>query len=440
MSNPNRRNDRIFISYRREDNAGVTGRIYDRLVQEFGGQAIFKDIDSIPLGVNFKHHIDAIVKECDVALVIIGDKWAGETGEPAQRRIDNPDDVVRIEIESVLHRNIRVIPLLIQGVSMPSEGSLPGSLKGLSDRHGITIGNDPHFHPDMDRLIRDLQAYFNSLTPDAQKSKPDAISIEDPDTRKFGPPGKARVFGNVGTAETAASEEGKNGGTLLRSIRRPSFFWAGILGFVLGIGIGFLAYLYSAKPNQIPPDAPAQLVNHDGLKTALMNAKHSIRATGFLVQAVDPDLVSEKFRSDTNFNAEVLMVDPLRVDVVCERQNDEGNPLTYGKILLKLRIFHKNFKNLLGNRLKVAVTGTYPTMNVIMIDDDLYVYFYSYQKAGTDSPILKFANYANDEKAKFFVDHYNSLRAGAKDLVSDADFEGYEQANLNYRCPPPASH
>jgi hypothetical protein len=434
MINPNRRNDRIFISYRREDNAGVTGRIYDRLVQEFGGQAIFKDIDSIPLGVNFKRHIDSIVKECDVALVIIGDKWAGETGQPSNRRIDDPNDIVRIEIESALDRNIRVIPLLIQGVSIPSEGSLPGSLKGLADRHGITIGNDPHFHPDMERLIRDLQIYFDSLT--GTKPTPDANRIEASDTRKFNAPGNPHAR----TTETPDSAEGKSATAVgSKGIRRPSLSWTGILGYVLALAIGivFLAYQYARKPNQGSLGVPAQLVNQETLKAALLNAKHSIRATGFLVQAVDADLVNQKLGADPNFNAEILMVDPLRLDVVCARQNDETNALTYGKILFKLRIFHKNFKNLLGNRVRVGLTGSYPTMNVIMIDDDLYVYFYSYQRSGTDSPILKFANYTSDEKAKFFVDHYNKLRAAAKNLISDADFEGYERADLNYRCPTP---
>src|SRR5438045_8284916 len=98
MSQLKHKGCQIFISYRREDNAGVTGRIYDRLTQHFGKKAVFKDIDSIPLGVNFKQHIDAIVQTCDVVLVIIGDKWLGEIKKTAARRIDSPEDFVRLEV------------------------------------------------------------------------------------------------------------------------------------------------------------------------------------------------------------------------------------------------------------------------------------------------------------------------------------------------------
>jgi hypothetical protein len=442
MSNPTRRNNQIFISYRREDNAGVTGRIYDRLVQQFGETAIFKDIDSIPLGVNFRQHIDTIVQECDVVLVVIGDRWAGETKKPVRRRIDNPEDIVRIEIESALNRNIRVIPLLIQGVTMPSEAFLPDSLKGLAIRHGITIGNDPHFHSDMERLIRDLGLYFDSLACNEKDSTLGAKHLQ---------PGPS--ISDASKAENASllpqSIQEKERPTNLAedktvkstSIRKRSVSWPGVLGYVLALVIaaGFLVYEYSHKTKQTSVESPAQLATQDELRTALRDAKSTIRAAGFLVQAVDPDLIIDKTRVLPDFKAEILMVDPLNVTVVCKRQEDEGNHLTYGKSLLKLRIFHHNLKNLLGNRLKVGVTDAYPTMSVIMIDDDLYAYFYSYNKPGTDSPVLKFTNYAKDARAKFFVDHYNNLRSTARQLVQDADFEKYDQADMNFKCPPAGS-
>ena len=443
MSNPNRRNNQIFISYRREDNAGVTGRIYDRLVQKFGETAIFKDIDSIPLGVNFRQHIDAIVQECDVVLVVIGDRWAGEAKKPVRRRIDNPEDIVRIEIESALNRNIRVIPLLIQGVTMPSEASLPESLKGLAVRHGITIGNDPHFHSDMERLIRDLGLYFDSLAGDEKKSSPIAQHLQpDPsssDTSKDGNSSASRQSIHEEEKPTTLAEDTSVQST---SARRRPVSWPGVLGYVLAlvIAVGFLAYVYSHKTRQTSVESPAQLATQDDLRTALRDAKSTIRATGFLVQAVDPDLIIDKTRVLPDFKVEILMVDPLNVTVVCKRQDDEGNHLTYGKSLLKLRIFHNNCKNLLGNRLKVGVTDAYPTMSVIMIDDDLYAYFYAYNKPGTDSPILKFTNYAKDARAKFFVDHYNNLRSTARQLIQDADFEKYDQADMNFKCPPAAIH
>jgi hypothetical protein len=149
--------NQIFISYRRDDSAAITGRIYDRLIQKFGRQAIFKDVDSIPLGINYRKYLDSIVSECAVILVVIGDKWMESSGEAGKCRLDDPRDFVRIEIESALRRDIPVIPLLVQDASLPTEESLAESLQELAYRNGLTIGHDPHFHGDISRLIADLE-------------------------------------------------------------------------------------------------------------------------------------------------------------------------------------------------------------------------------------------------------------------------------------------
>jgi TIR domain len=150
----------IFICYRRADSAWVAERIYDRLIQKFGEDAVFKDVDSIPLGVNFKQHIDSVIKQCNVVIAVIGKNWVGETTERGERSIDNPRDYIRIEIESALERDIPIIPLIVQNASIPSDEDLPPSLKELSYRSGMSISNDPHFHTDMDRLIRSLEFYL----------------------------------------------------------------------------------------------------------------------------------------------------------------------------------------------------------------------------------------------------------------------------------------
>jgi hypothetical protein len=147
----------IFISYRRADSADICGRIYDRLVGYFGPDAIFKDVDSIPLGVDFKAHIEKTIEQCTAVLVIIGQQWATTTDEKGRRRLDNPGDYVRIEIEVALQRPIPVIPLLVQGASMPDPGELPPNLEGLALRNGLPVRSDPDFHNDMNRLIKGLE-------------------------------------------------------------------------------------------------------------------------------------------------------------------------------------------------------------------------------------------------------------------------------------------
>jgi uncharacterized membrane protein YeaQ/YmgE (transglycosylase-associated protein family) len=153
----------IFVSYRRTDSADVTGRIYDRLVEGFGRASIFKDVDSIPLGSDFKEYLDEKVSECNVLLAIIGDRWLEASDSMGRSRLEDPNDFVRIEIESALARGIPVIPLLVRGAFMPSEEKLPASLRKLVYRNGIQIRPDPDFHRDMERLISALKK--SMLTP-----------------------------------------------------------------------------------------------------------------------------------------------------------------------------------------------------------------------------------------------------------------------------------
>ena len=148
---------KILISYRREDSADVTGRIYDRLVQVFP-QSVFRDVDSIPLGVDFRSYLDEQVAKCDVFLAVIGRNWMKAKGRKGKSRLEDPGDFVRIEIESALKRRIPIIPVLVSGAAIPPVDRLPASLQDLSYRHGVVVRPDPDFHRDMDRLIDHLRA------------------------------------------------------------------------------------------------------------------------------------------------------------------------------------------------------------------------------------------------------------------------------------------
>ena len=113
---------RIFISYRREDAAYPAGWLFDRLAERFGEEQIFKDVDSIELGDDFAEVIGAAVGETDVLLAVIGDKWLTVADERGGRRLDDSEDFVRIEIEAALTRKVRIIPILVEGASMPQRG------------------------------------------------------------------------------------------------------------------------------------------------------------------------------------------------------------------------------------------------------------------------------------------------------------------------------
>jgi len=109
----------IFINYRREDSISTAGRLYDRLSQTFGRKNIFMDVDHIPAGVDFVVHLNSQVAACNIILVVIGPHWLEAKDENGGRRLDNPDDFVVIEIATALARNIRVIPVLVDGARMP---------------------------------------------------------------------------------------------------------------------------------------------------------------------------------------------------------------------------------------------------------------------------------------------------------------------------------
>ena len=147
---------RIFVSYRREDSADVTGRLYDRLVARFGREQVFKDVDSIPLGVDFRTHLQEVVSACDVVVAVIGERWVS-VGEGGSRRLDDTKDFVRIELETALQREIPIIPVLVGDARMPSVRDLPPTLAALVYRHGQSVRPDPDFHHDMDRLIHGLE-------------------------------------------------------------------------------------------------------------------------------------------------------------------------------------------------------------------------------------------------------------------------------------------
>ncbi len=148
---------RIFISYRRLDSADTVGRIYDKLVEHFGPDYVFKDVNSIPIGVDFPAYLEGVLAQCQLLIAVIGDKWLTIRDEMGVRRLDDPHDFVRIEIETAIRRNLPVFPILVQGAAMPSDKELPTTISTLTYKNAVAVRRDPDFHPDMDRLIKGIE-------------------------------------------------------------------------------------------------------------------------------------------------------------------------------------------------------------------------------------------------------------------------------------------
>jgi hypothetical protein len=154
---------KIFVSYRRSDDPGFTGRLFDRLLGAFGPEQIFMDVENIAAGIDFRHMLEEQVADCDVLLAVIGKNWADARDAAGVRRLENPDDFVRIEIESALNSNKRVIPVLVNGASMPQPNELPETIKPLAWRNATRLTHE-RFDADAAGLIKAIRTAIKELS------------------------------------------------------------------------------------------------------------------------------------------------------------------------------------------------------------------------------------------------------------------------------------
>ena len=151
----NAANSGIFISYRRDDTRQAAGRLGDDLVREFGQDRIFRDIERIELGVEFAQVLNEALNNCNVMLVLIGRHWLTVTDAQGARRLDQPTDWIRTEIVTALTRKVRVVPVLVDGATLPTEAELPDDLRPLVRRQAFQI-EDARWRSDVQRLVEGL--------------------------------------------------------------------------------------------------------------------------------------------------------------------------------------------------------------------------------------------------------------------------------------------
>lgn len=154
----------IFISYRRDDAKHAAGRLVERLGRSFAPGQLFFDIDNIEPGLDFKKVLSEKVQSCDVLLAVIGPDWLDARNEHGARRLDDPRDFVRVEIEAALARDVRVIPVLVDGARMPNEDELPEAIRSLSFRNGVRMAHE-RFASDADGLTQALAKIVAAKAP-----------------------------------------------------------------------------------------------------------------------------------------------------------------------------------------------------------------------------------------------------------------------------------
>lgn len=169
----------IFISYRRDDTEGEAGRLFDDLTRTFGGKSVFMDVTDIKPGLDFRKVIDDNVATCGVLLAVIGPTWATITGAAGERRLDDPNDFVRLEIASALARDIAVIPVLVHDAKMPHPDQLPDNLKDLAFRNSVEITHT-RWNSDVELLIDALRQYVGASSTASTEPVHATVSVQLP--------------------------------------------------------------------------------------------------------------------------------------------------------------------------------------------------------------------------------------------------------------------
>jgi formylglycine-generating enzyme required for sulfatase activity len=147
----------IFISYRRDDSKEDADALYEALAARIGESHLYKDVDNIPLGADFGAHIRGVLPRCQIALIVIGPKWVKAKDQHGRRRLEDPFDWVRVEVELALAaENLRVVPVLVNGASMPHPNDVPPSLHPLLGRNAAIVRRGPESQADTARLLNAL--------------------------------------------------------------------------------------------------------------------------------------------------------------------------------------------------------------------------------------------------------------------------------------------
>ena len=208
---------KIFINYRRGDDPGHTGRLFDRLQEMFQPEQLFMDVDSIAPGLEFDRVLEEQVRQCDVLLAVIGKGWIDARDDTGARRLDNHKDFVRIEIESALKLGKRVIPVLVGDTPLPRPEELPEAIRPLARRHAVRLSHE-RFRADAHSLIKALQRVLEDADARRQADAEVARQAQAEEERKTKAAAEAEAQRKA-EAQAEAQRQGKAEAEALRKDR-----------------------------------------------------------------------------------------------------------------------------------------------------------------------------------------------------------------------------
>ncbi|WP_320042265.1 SUMF1/EgtB/PvdO family nonheme iron enzyme [uncultured Desulfobacter sp.] len=212
---------KIFISYRREDSAYPAQQIYKELADRFGANNVTFDVDTIPLGADFREYLNNAVGKCDILLAVIGDQWTRILNE----RLDQPNDFVRIELTAALERQIPVVPVLVGKASVPGERDLPPELSDLAYRNAAEVRAGSDFDSHLRRLVNGL----DRLLSESASSQPEVTldSLIEPNKKIKNELGMTFVYIPPGTFMMGSpdSEPGRDDDEILHPVTLTKGFY-----------------------------------------------------------------------------------------------------------------------------------------------------------------------------------------------------------------------
>jgi len=148
----------VFISYRREDTSDVAKRLFDEIRQEPSAKVFLDEGGELQPGQDFVERLGEEIATVDVVLVLIGGKWL-EARFGHRARVFDKQDVLRREIEYALKKEREIVPVLVDGATMPDETDLPETIHPLSRRQALRL-SQTSWDKDVGRLIGRLETLF----------------------------------------------------------------------------------------------------------------------------------------------------------------------------------------------------------------------------------------------------------------------------------------
>lgn len=307
----------IFLSYRREDSSGWTGRLYEHLVREWGSDQVFMDIDAIAPGEDFREAIARTMHTCDVVLVVIGPNWVGARDEGGTRRLDDEGDNHRAEVVAALAADTRVVPVLVGGAAMPKASELPGPLKDLAYRNAAVL-EDRRFASDVRNLQEALERFAETVASQRSADEEPSRTVEPETASRADEDGKPAEE-QPGTPRTTAAKAG-DPARIWPGRRAGALRWQWLVLAVLVV-VGVVVTVLLPGRSSTPSGEVTLVDNRNKYASPEGVEVSAMRAVG----QHDPATVGD--RITVEFSLENVGSDPLTFEdtFVAARTPDPGN-------------------------------------------------------------------------------------------------------------------